>query len=101
MGLSNAKRELAAQMIAHDTEPDYRIAEAVGVSRRTVNYWKKRPDVSTRVQEISDELSARLEAHYARLEWLRELECCRLELRSKNPITKQVALMRLREMGAL
>jgi hypothetical protein len=90
-----------ARMIAEDREPDYRIAASVGVSLRTVQYWKKRRDVKARVQEIADEAATRLEAHYDRLEWLRERECCQMDLNSGNPITKRVALMRLREMGAL
>jgi len=75
--LANVTRETAARMIAEDREPDHRIAAAVGVSRRTINYWKKRPDVSARVQEIAEEVSARLAAHYARYEWLREMGALR------------------------
>jgi len=88
-------------MIAEDREPDRRIAAAVGVSRRTINYWKKRPDVSARVQEISDQASARLEVQYERFQWLWERECCRMDLCGKDSIFRRVALERLREMGAL
>lgn len=87
-------------MIAEDREPDDRIAAIVGVSRRTIAYWKKRPDVKARIQKIADEASARMEVHYERLDWLRERECCRMALSSKNSITRRAALMRLRELGS-
>ena len=101
MALRTVKHETAARMIAEDREPDHRIARALGVSRRTVQYWKKRPEVRARIREIVKEARARLEAHYERLEWLRERESCRIGLDSKNPITKRVMLMRLLEMRAL
>jgi len=101
MPLVNIKRETAARMIVEDREPDYRIAATVGVSLRTIQYWKKRPDVKARIQEIADGAAARIEAHFDRLEWLRERECCQMQTASKNDITKRVALIRLREMGAL
>jgi hypothetical protein len=101
VALANLKHETAARMIAEDCEPDHRIAAAVGVSRRTIEYWKHRPDVRARVQEIAEEVSARLAAHYARYEWLRERESCRMILDSKSPTLKRVALLRLQEMGAL
>jgi hypothetical protein len=101
MALANIKRETAARMIAEDLEPDYRIAEVVGVSRRTIEYWKKRPDVKARIREIANEAAALMKAHHARLEWLREWECCQMSLNGRNYIMKRVALMRLREMGAI
>ena len=99
MPLANIKRETAARMIAEDREPDHRIAATVGVSLRTIQYWKKRPDVRARIQRIANEAAARMAAHYERVEWLRERECCRMGLSSKNSITRRVSLMRLREMG--
>jgi hypothetical protein len=51
-------------MKAEDREPDYRIAAAVVLSVRTIQYWKKRSDVSARIQEIAKEVEARLAAHY-------------------------------------
>ena len=88
-------------MIAEDFEPDHRIAAVVGVSRRTIEYWKNRADVRARIQEIADKAAARMEAHYERLEWLRERECCKMTLGSKNYPAKLAALARLKEMGAL
>jgi hypothetical protein len=99
VALANLKHETAARMIAEDREPDHRIATAVGVSRRTIEYWKHRPDVRARVQEIAEEVSARLAAYYARYEWLRERESCRMILDSKSPILKRAALLRLQEMS--
>lgn len=98
MVLANLKRETAARMIAEDREPDYRIAAAVGVSRRTIEYWKKRPDVKARIQEIADEVSARIAANYERFEWLRERDCLLWQASRGNSIIKRVALERLREM---
>src|SRR2546421_245103 len=101
MALANLKHEMAARMIAEDREPDHRIAAAVGVSRRTIEYWKKRSDVRARVQEIAEEAGARMSAHYERRAWLWERECCRMALNSKSPVARRVALARLQEMGAL
>lgn len=101
MALANVKHEIAARMIAEDREPDHRIATAVGVSRRTIEYWKKRPDIRARVQEISGEVSARIAGQYEHFAWLQERESCRLALRSKNVMVRQAALARLQEMGAL
>ena len=98
MALRTVKHETAARMIAEDCEPDHRIARALGVSRRTVQYWKKRPEVRARIREIVKEAVAQLDAHYERLEWLWEVEICREGFASKNPITKRVALMRFQEL---
>jgi len=86
-------------MIAEDREPDHRIAAAVGVSRRTIEYWKKRADVAARIQEVADKAAARMEAHYDRLEWLEERERCKMTLGSKSYPARVAALARLREMG--
>jgi len=88
-------------MIAEDYEPDYRIAAALRVSRRTIEYWKKRPDVMARVQEIAERVAKRLDAHYDRLAWLRDRESCQMSLGSRNELVRLSALMRLKEMGAL
>jgi Putative ATPase subunit of terminase (gpP-like) len=101
MALRNMQHEAAAQMIAADTEPDHRIAAMVGVSRRTIAYWKKRPDVQARVQKIVTTAAQRLEAHIERHSWLWERECCLRALESKSLIARRVALEQLREMGAL
>ena len=42
MALANLKRATPARIIAEDREPDHRIAESIGVSRRTIENWKKR-----------------------------------------------------------
>jgi len=57
--LLNIKHETAAQMIAEDRETDQRIAAVVGVSRRTIEYWKHRPDIKARISEICDAASER------------------------------------------
>ena len=101
MALANLKRERAARMIAEDLETDHRIATAVKVSRRTIQYWKKRPDVMARVQEIADRAAKRLDAHYDRLESLQDQESCRMSLSSRSELVRRAALIRLREMGAL
>jgi hypothetical protein len=101
VALANVKQETAAQMIAADTEPDYRIAAMVGVSRRTIAYWKNRQDVRARVQEIANAASRRIEAQIERQWWLWDRECCLGILNSGNPIARRVALAQLREMGAL
>ena len=101
MALANLKRERAARMIAEDFEPDHRIAAAVGVSRRTIEYWKNRADVRARIQEIADRAAKRMDAHYDHLEWLRDLESCRMLLGSKSELVRLTALARLKEMGAL
>ena len=101
MALTNVKRETAARMIAEDRETDYQIAKAVGVSLRTIQYWKRRPDVSARIEQIADEVGARLDEHYERFEWLREKESLEMQLNGKSDFMKHVALARLREMGAI
>ena len=49
MALANIKRKAAARMTAEDLEPDYLIAKTAGVSRRSVHYCEKQPDVRARV----------------------------------------------------
>lgn len=88
-------------MIAEDRETDEGIAATVRVSRRTIEYWKKRRDVRRRIGEILKEVSARMAAHYERFEWLQERKSCLSLARSRDSIVRNVALARLREMGAL
>jgi hypothetical protein len=101
MPIPNVKRETAARMIAEDREPDYLIAAAVGVSLRTIQYWKKRPDVKARIQEIANQTAIRLAAQYEHFERLREREICRMHLSGNNLPVKLTALARLREIDAL
>lgn len=49
---SSTKRLRAAQLVAEDALSDEQIAEAVGVSRRTLATWKKTPDFAKAVADI-------------------------------------------------
>ena len=69
--LLNIKHETASQMIAEDRETDQRIAAAVGVSRRTIEYWKHQPEIQARIAEICEAVSARLQNRIERHERLR------------------------------
>jgi hypothetical protein len=47
-----AKRETAAQLVAEDRLTDEKIAESLGVSRKTLHVWKQHPAFSARVTEL-------------------------------------------------
>lgn len=100
--LRNLKHELAAQLLAEDRQTDQQIAAAVGVTRRTIGYWKCRPEIEARISEICDLAATRLQNHSERREWLWERDCLRREAStSKNSIARRVAVQMLQEMGAL
>jgi hypothetical protein len=99
--LQNLKHEAAAQMIAEDRQTDQKIAAAVGVSRRTIEYWKHRPEIKSRISEICDMASARMQNRMERHEWLWERDCLRRQAStSKSPVARRVAFQLLQEMGA-
>jgi hypothetical protein len=52
------RQERAAALVAEDRYSDERIAEKVGVVKRTLAYWKKQPSFLARVQGITEELAA-------------------------------------------
>jgi hypothetical protein len=88
-------------MIAEDRQTDQQIAGAVGVSRRTIAYWKHRPEIKSRISEICEVAAARMESRTERHEWLWERDCLRQQAStSKSAIAHRVALQLLQEMGA-
>jgi hypothetical protein len=100
--LQNLRHETAAQLLAEDRQTDERIAAAVGVSRRTIEYWKHRPEIKARISEICDVAAAKMQAQIERHEWLWERDCLRQQAStSKSAIARRVAYQQLREMGAL
>lgn len=50
--LENQKKEEAAVLLAEDHLTDARIADLVGVNRKTLQRWKELPDFSRRVQQV-------------------------------------------------
>src|SRR5882724_4325390 len=66
-------------MIAEDRQTDQQIASTVGVSRRTIAYWKLRPEIKSRISEICEVAAARMEGRMERHEWLWERDCLRRE----------------------
>jgi len=99
--LQNVRHETAAQMIAEDRQTDQQIAAAVGVSRRTIAYWKHRSDIKSRISEICEGAAARMESRIERHEWLWERDCLRRRAStSKSAIARRVAFQLLQEMGA-
>jgi DNA-binding XRE family transcriptional regulator len=99
--LQNVKHETAAQMIAEDRQTDQQIASSVGVSRRTIAYWKLRPEIKARISEICEVAAARMESRSERHEWLWERDCLRREAStSKSAIASRVAFQLFQEMGA-
>jgi Homeodomain-like domain len=99
--LQNVRHETAAQLIAEDRQTDQQIAAAVGVSRRTIAYWKLRPEIKSRISEICEVAAARMESRMERHEWLWERDCLRREAStSKSAIARRVAFQLLQEMGA-
>lgn len=67
-------RERAAELVAADELTDEAIAAAVGVSRRTLTYWKRHPEFRARVAARQREARA-----LWRREWLAELRRQRRE----------------------
>lgn len=98
--LLNLKHETAAQMIAEDRETDQQIAVVVGVSRRTIEYWKHRPEIKVRIAEICDAAAGRMQNRMERHEWLWERDCLRQEAKSsKSPVARRVSIAQLQETG--
>jgi hypothetical protein len=63
-----APRHWLPRLIAEDFELANRIVAAAGVSWFTIEYWKKRPHATARIEDAADEAAARMAAHYQRLE---------------------------------
>lgn len=59
MRLRKAGREQAAILLAEGRVSDQKIADSVGVSRRSLERWKNEPEFDARVSQIADELCAR------------------------------------------
>ena len=97
--LLNLKHETAAQMIAEDRETDQQIAVVVGVSRRTVGYWKHRPEIQARIAELCELAATRMQSQVERHESFWERECLRRQaMKSKSPLARNVAIAQLHEM---
>ena len=47
-----AKAEQAAGLVADDTVSDEQIAQTLGITKRTLERWKRHPDFAARVEEI-------------------------------------------------
>ena len=100
--LLNLKHETASQMIAEDRETDQQIAVVVGVSRRTIEYWKHRPEIQARITELCELAAARMQSQMERREWLWERDCLLQQAKtSKSHVARRVAVAQLSEMGAL
>jgi predicted phage gp36 major capsid-like protein len=100
--LLNLRYETAAQLLAEDRKTDEQIAVIVGISRRTIQYWKHRPEIKSRIEEICELAATRLNARIERHEWLWERDCLRREAKtSKSQIARRVAIAQLSEMSAL
>lgn len=56
-------REQAALLIAQDELTDTKIAENLGVARRTLGSWKENPEFSERVQSHLNEIRAYIRSH--------------------------------------
>jgi len=97
--LLNLKHETAAQMIAGDRETDQQIAAVVGVSRRTIEYWKHRNEIQARIAELCELAAERMQKREEQHEWLWERECLRQQARTSNsPVARKVAIAQLQGM---
>jgi hypothetical protein len=46
------QREWALELLVEDRLTDQQIASQIGVSRRTIGYWKAHPDFIARVEKV-------------------------------------------------
>ena len=53
MKLKNKRREQAAQLLADDRLKDNKIAELCGIHETTLSQWKRRPDIKSRIEELT------------------------------------------------
>ncbi len=58
------QREEAARHVAGDYLTDERIAAQVGICRRTLSYWKRRPDFAARVDAVRAAYHAQITAEF-------------------------------------
>jgi putative insertion element HTH domain-containing protein len=56
MRLKRTRQEKAAILVAEDYRTDEQIAQSLGVTRKTLGVWKKKPAFKARVEEIAAEL---------------------------------------------
>jgi len=57
MRLKRTRQEKAAILVAEDYQTDEQIAESIGITRKTLFVWKKKPGFAARVEEIAVLLS--------------------------------------------
>jgi hypothetical protein len=96
--LLNLKHETAAQMLAEDRETDQQIAVVLGVSRRTIEYWKHRPEIQARIVELCEFAAARMQNRVEQHEWFWERECLRRQAQaSKSPVARRVAVAQVQD----
>jgi len=50
------RQEKAAILVAEDFQTDEQIAHSIGITRKTLHTWKKKPGFAARVQEIAAEM---------------------------------------------